>query len=194
MHTLHNKIFSLVFGLIAVLFLASCARSQNQPSATAIAIRGPHPAWEGTASGKPQPFTRNNDDLRMAVLAQPVPEVWLEFAERKREGQSPRTTSDEKESVIQVVLSPEAGEILKSFWKQSLEFNYRDVFDKPKSAQEGYDRDRAWINYFTTTPQKLQKIEIAAPDGTRRISDEEARGLVVYLHKASANLVLSVNQ
>ena len=65
MHTLHNKIFSLVFSLIAVLFLASCARSQNQLSATAMATRGPHPAWEGTASGKPQPFTRNNDDLRM---------------------------------------------------------------------------------------------------------------------------------
>ena len=98
----------------------------------------------------------------MAVLAQPVPEVWLEFAERKREGQSPRTTSDEKESVIQVVLPPEAREILKSFWEQSLEFNYRDVFDKPKSAQEGYDRDRAWINYFRTAPHSLEKIEITA--------------------------------
>jgi hypothetical protein len=163
-------------------------------SVAVVASRGPHPAWEGIASGKPESFARNNDDLRTAVLTQPVPEVWLEFSESKREGQASRIPAEEKESVIKVVLPDEAREILKSFWEQSLEFNYKDVFDKPKTAQEGIERDREWINYFTSTPQKLHKIEIAAPDGRRNISDEEARRLVLFLHKASGNLVLSVKQ
>jgi len=192
MNTLHTKILSIGFILIAVLLFASCAQAQDQPRVAIVATRGPHPAWEGTASGKPQPFVRNNDDLRTAVLTQPVPEVWLEFAESKREGQSPRMPTDEKDPVIQVVLPAEAREILKSFWEQALEFDYKDVFDKPKTAQESMDRDRAWVDYFRATPQELEKIEIAAPDGARKISDEEARQLVLYLRKASGNLVKSV--
>ena len=190
MNTLH-KILSVGFILIAVLIFASCAQAQDQPRVAIVATRGPHPAWEGTASGKPQPFVRNNDDLRIAVLTQPVPEIWLEFAESKREGQSPRMPTEEKDP-IQVVLPAEAREILKSFWEQALEFDYKDVFDKPKTAQESMDRDRAWVNYFRATPQELEKIEIAAPDGARKISEEEARRLVLYLRKISGNLVMSV--
>ena len=157
-----------------------------------MVTRGLHPAWEGTVAGQPKPFARNSDDLRIAVLTQPVPEVWLEFAESKRKGQPSRTPADEKEPVIKVVLPIEAQEILKSFWEQSLEFDYKEAFDKPKTAQESYDRDLAWTNYFFTTAQKLEKIEIAAPDGARKLSDEEAKLLVAFLRKASGNLVKSV--
>lgn len=194
MRTLYNKIFSTGSTLITVLLFASWIQAQDQPRITVIATRGPHPAWEGTASGNPQPFIRNNDDLRIAVLTQPVPEIWLEFAESRREGQPPRLPSDQKEPVIQVVLPSEATEILKSFWEQSLEFDYKEAFAKPKTAQEGMDRDLAWINYFRTTAQKLEKIEIAAPDGRRKISDEEATRLVAFLRKISGNLVKSVKQ
>ena len=146
-----------------------------------MVTRGPHPAWEGIAAGQPKPFARNNDDLRIAVLTQPVPEIWLEFAESKRKGQPSRTPTDEKEPVIQVVLPSEAKEILNSFWERSLEFDYKEAFDKPKSAQEAYDRDLAWMSYFLTTAKTLEKIEIAAPDGARKISDEEAKLLVAFL-------------
>ena len=134
MHTLHHKMVSLVFTLIAVPFFVSCANSQNQPPMTVGANRGPLSARECTPAGKPQPFARNNDDLRIAVLTQPVPELWLEFADSNREGQSSRTPTDEKEPVIRVALTPEAREILKSFWGQSLEFNYKEVFDKATTA------------------------------------------------------------
>ena len=193
MQTLPNKICSLRFTLVAVLLVASCAQSQEQPGVKIMATRGPHPAWEGTVAGQPKPFARNNDDLRIAVLTQPVPEVWLEFAESKRKGESSRTPTDEKEPVIQLRLPSEAQEILKSFWEKSLEFDYKDFFDKPKSAQEGYDRDIAWTSYILTTAQELQKIEIAAPDGARKISAEEAKQLVAFLRRASGNLVTSVN-
>ena len=192
MHTLHHKTFSLAFTLVAVLLFASCTQSQDQAGVRIMATRGPHPAWEGTVAGQPKPFARNNDDLRIAVLTQPVPEVWLEFAESKRKGQSSGTPTDEKEPVIQVVMPFEAQEILKSFWEQSLEFDYKDVFDKPKTAQEGYDRDIAWTGYVATTAKQLEKIEIAAPDGARKISDEEAKLLVYFLRKASGNLIKSV--
>jgi hypothetical protein len=187
--------FSSLFILIAVLLFASSAQSQNQSSVAVAARRDPHPAWEGTAAGKPEPFARNYDDLRIAVLTQPVPEVWLEFAESKREGrQSSRLPTDEKESVIQVLLPDKAKEILKSLWEQSLEFDYKEMFDKPKTAQEAMDRDGEWIRYVTTTAQNLEKIEIAAPDGARKISDEEATRLVVFVRKASGNLIKSVKQ
>src|SRR5262245_46229850 len=113
MRTLHQKIFSALLPLLAVLSFASYAQSQTEPRVEVGVRRGPHPSWEGTPNGKLQPFVWNDNDLRTALLTQPVPEIWLEFAESKREGQPPRKPSDEKEPVIQVVLPPEAKEILK---------------------------------------------------------------------------------
>lgn len=194
MLTLHKRKFLVGFTFISVLLFASSVQAQDQPRVTVLVTRGPHPAWEGTPAGKPQPFTLNNSDLRTAALTQPFPEIWLEFAESKREGKPPRKSSDEKEPVIEVALPPEAREILKSFWERSLEFDYKKVFDKPKSAQEAVDRDLAWISYCSSRAEELQKIEIAAPDGRRRISDEEAMQLVAFLRKMSGNLVHSVKQ
>lgn len=191
MHTLHSKIYSFIFTLVAVLLVASCAQYQEQSGVKIMATRG-QPAWEGTVAGQQKPFARNNDDLRIAVLTQPVPEVWLEFAESKRKDQSSPTPTDEKEPVIKLGLPSEAQEIFKSFWEKSLEFDYKDVFDQPKTPQESYDRDMAWTSYILTTRQQLQKIEIAAPDGARKISAEEAKDLVAFLRKASGDLVMSV--
>lgn len=194
MQTLHHKMFSVAFSLIAVLLFASSAASQEQPRVAVIATRGPHPVWEGNAAGKTQPFVLSNDDLRTAVLTQPFPEIWLEFAESKRQDQSPRTPTDEKENVIQVLLPADAKEIMESFWDKSLEFDFKEVFDRPKTAQEAIDRDQALVNYIAETAKKLEKIEIATPEGTRKISFEEARRLLFFLRKTSGNLVQSVKQ
>jgi len=73
--------------------------------------------------------------------------------------------------------------MLKSFWEESLKFDYSYVFEKPQTAQEGIDCNMAWTRYCEIMKQKLQKIEIAAPDLTRKISDKEAKGLVYFCVK-----------
>jgi len=187
MEKLSSRIFSFALTLIAVLAFTQNAKSQT--GVTVAVTRGPHPAWEGKAAGDVRPFERNNDDLRIALLSQPVPEVWLEFAESQREGQPARQPSEGKEPIIQVVLPPEAKAILKSFWEEALKFDYNETFARAKTAQEGFDRDMAWSRYHSASEGELQKVEIAAPDGRRAISDVEARDLLVFAHKASISLV-----
>jgi hypothetical protein len=194
METLYRKIFSLVLTLIAVLVFTSGAKSQTGTRVDVAVSRGPHPAWEGKAAGDVQPFERNNYDLRLALPGQPVLDVWLEFVESKREGQPTRKSSEDKEPLIKVTLPPEAKELLKSYWEEALKFDYNEAFVKPRNAQEGYDRDVAWTRYCTSSTEKLQKIEIDAPDGRRNISDEEAPDLLFFLHKASASLVKSAKE
>jgi|GEM_PF-1704360 len=186
MQTLKRNFFLIIFTFAAVLTFASPGHSQG---VVVSVTRGPHPSWEGTAAGNVRPFMRSDDNLRTALLTQSAPEVWLEFAESKREGQPPRKRSDEKEPVIQVLLSPEGTELLKAFWEKTLLFDYREAYEKVETAQEQIDRDRAWSGYRSTTEQALQKLEISAPDGVRKISDEEANRLVNFVRKASAEIV-----
>jgi hypothetical protein len=186
MQTLKRNFFLIIFTFAAVLTFASPGHSQG---VVVSVTRGPHPSWEGTAAGNVQPFMRNDDNLRTAVLTQPAPEVWLEFAESKREGQPTRKPSHEKEPVIQVLLPREGAELLKTFWEKTLLFDYREAYEKAETAQEQINRDKAWGSYRSTTEQALQKIEITAPDGVRKISDEEANRLVYFVRKVSAEVV-----
>lgn len=89
-------------------------------------------------------------------------------------------------------MPPAAKGILKTFWEEGLQFDYKDVFDKPKTPQESLDRDHAWSSNRATVRQELQKIEIAAPDGARTISDEEADRIVALVRKVSGNIIVSV--
>jgi hypothetical protein len=189
MNKLAQIVFSLALTLIAVLAFAQHAKSQTSTGVGVNVTRGPHPAWEGKAAGDAQPFERNNADLKTALLSQPVPDVWLEFAESQREGQPSSRTSEGAEPIIKVTLPPDAKRILNLFWKEALKFDYNEAFAKPSNAQESFDRDMAWMSYHAKTELNLQQVEIAAPDGRRTISDVEAIDLAVFAHKASISLV-----
>jgi hypothetical protein len=192
MEKLQRTIFSLALMITALLALASFAKAQTGGGISVAVTRGPHPAWEGKAAGDVQPFERKDEDLKPALLSQPVPDIWLEFNEGQREGQLPRQTPNTKEAIIKITLPPEAKAILKSFWDEALKFDYNEAFVKPRSAQESYDRDVAWSRYVMASISKLQKVEIASPDGRRPISDKEAEELIYFARKASANLIKSV--
>jgi len=193
MAKLHVKSFSVTLTLTAVLGMTAFAEAQTG-SGTAVAVtRGPHPSWEGKAAGDVQAFERNNNDLKIALLSQPIPDIWLEFAESRREG-NPSTKPSKDEAIIKVALPPEAKSTLKLFWEETLKFVYNEAFVKTQSAQEAYDREIAWLNQYTASVQKLQQVKIDAPDGKRNISDVEADNLVYFARTASANLIKEVKE
>lgn len=194
MRKIHRIIFSLALTFTAVLVLTSFAKAQTSGGVDIAVTRGPHPAWEGKAAGDVQPFERTDDDLKTALLNQPVPDIWLEFTEGQREGQAARQPSDTKEEIIKVTLPPEAKAILKSYWEEALKFDYNEAYVKAMSPQEAIDRDMAWSRYNVRSDGKLRKVEIAAPDGRRAISDKEASDLLVFAHVASLSLIKSTKE
>ncbi|MGA9994632.1 MAG: hypothetical protein WBP93_04410 [Pyrinomonadaceae bacterium] len=193
METLRRKIFLLALALIAVLIFAQCAkRSQNGGVTTVTNVTATRnsPAWQGKAAGVVQPFKLKKRSLKAALLAHPVPEVWLVFAENSNKGQPPSTASESKEAFITVQLPPEAKSILNSFWKVALEYEYYRVFEKKKhSVQDNTDRFLAWAYYHEGMIGKLRQVEIDAPGGRRTISDDEARELLPFTHKAAIDLM-----
>jgi hypothetical protein len=208
MRKLPPTICSLALLVTAVLALSSLAQAQTT---TGVSVaRGAHPSWEGRAAGDVQPFARTGEDLKSALLSHPAPEIWLEFKEGdkeeaqeraqeatqegEQEGQPASQTTETEESAIKVILPPEAEAVLKSFWEEALKFDYNEAFVKPRSAQEVYDRDMAWSEYFSVSVGKLRKIEIAAPDANRAISDREATALIYFVRKASSELVKSAKE
>jgi hypothetical protein len=188
MEKLYVKIFSVTLALIAIPGVATFANAQTGGGVTVAVTRGPHPAWEGKAAGDVQSFERNIDNLRTALLSQPIPDIWLEFAETSREGHL-STQPSKNEAPIKIALPPEAKSILKLFWAEALKFDYDEAFVKAQSAQEAHDRDIGWINKCAASIVKLEQVEIDAPDGKRKISDVEAEGLVYFTRRASADLV-----
>jgi hypothetical protein len=188
MEKLHVKIFSLTLTFTAILGVSVFAQAQTAGGVTVVITRGPHPAWEGKAAGDVQSFKRNNKDLKIALLSQPIPDIWLEFVESRREGH-PSTKPSKDEAIIKVALPGEARAILKLFWAEALKFDYNEAFVKPRNAQEGYDRDTAWGRKCAATIEKLRQVQIDAPGGKRKISDLEADDLFYFARRASANLV-----
>ena len=188
MAKLQVKIFSLTLTLTAVLGVTAFAKAQPVGGVTVAVRRGPHPAWEGRVGGDVRPFERNDKDLKIALLSQPTPEIWLEFKKSQREGYAAGRPPDD-EAIIKVALPPEAKVILKLFWQEALKFDYSEAFVKAQSAQEAYDRDMAWGGQYSASVQKLRQVEIDAPDGKRKLSDLEADDLVYFARRASANLV-----
>ncbi|MGB8508940.1 MAG: hypothetical protein WCD76_11070 [Pyrinomonadaceae bacterium] len=193
MEKLNRRIGALLLMFVAVLVVTSGACAQTAVDVSVS--RGPHPAWEGKAGGAVQPLERKDgDDLKTAVLGQPAPDIWLEFKEGEREGQPARPSSAGPNAVIKVDLPPEAQPILKSFWEGSLKFVYRDLIAKDLRGQARIDADMVWGSYCQATRQKLQQIEIAAPDGRRTVSDKEADDLVYFINKATASLIRSAQE
>ena len=82
-----------------------------------------------------------------------------------------------------------AKDILKTHWKDALKYYYDDYFNKPKDAASLYDRQRAWTKYCSETDKKLQEYSIPAPDGSRAISTEEARGIHAFLNQAAEQVI-----
>jgi hypothetical protein len=82
-----------------------------------------------------------------------------------------------------------AKDILAAHWKEALKYYYDDYFNKPQDASSLYDRQRAWAKYCGETDKKLQEISIAAPDGSRAITAEEARGIHTFLNQAADQVI-----
>lgn len=82
-----------------------------------------------------------------------------------------------------------AKDILKTHWKDALKYYYDDYFDKPKDATSLYNRERAWTRYCSETDKKLQEVSVPAPDGSRAISPEEARGIHSFLNQAAEQVI-----
>ena len=88
-----------------------------------------------------------------------------------------------------VEMPPDAKDILKTHWKDALKYYYDGYFDRPKDASSLYERERAWAKYCGETDRKLQEVSVPAPDGSRAITAEEARGIHSFLNQAAQQVI-----
>ena len=200
-HQLEKSLLPIL--VVLVLPLASCSHSpnsaqetRNSPTITtgggAISTPTPDPNIprntaggggvptpdpnHGKAAGELLPFKLTSEDLRAAVLAHPVPEMWLVFPA----SMEPVPKQDDSVSgsalTIRVELPPEAKKALSSYWRYLLSVR----------------RDTSLVDMINTrndTFRELQKIELDSPSGRRTIARDEAEELVEFIGKAELDLM-----
>lgn len=148
------------------------------------------PANQGEAEGTVPNFHPGGDDLRASVLAQPLPQVWLVTPAQV----SPADPGAEKDGAVRIDLPDEARTALTPIWKAYLEYYLKTDFDHEKEAQRRLDRDVAMVTTAAKTAAGLEELSINAPDGRRRLSHDEALGIVSFLGRSAKGVVEQAKQ
>lgn len=173
MVTFFSKLLFLV--LIAVGLLSACGKNANNANTTG-----------GRANTLNTNQTRPGDP---AKIEGDMPDYDVPFSELKHilTLDAPNVRFVFKTATVE--MPADAKDILKTHWKDALKYYYDAYFDKPKDASSLYDREQAWTKYCAGTDKKLQEIDVPAPDGTRAITAEEARGIHSFLNQAAQEVI-----
>jgi hypothetical protein len=166
------------------------AGTDGGPAITATSSTPYVPADQGEAKGSVPNFQPGSNDLRAAILAQPLPQIWLESPAQGSLGGSKEKHAD----AIRIDLSDEARAPLTSVWQAYLEYYLKTKFVDEKEAQNRVDQDVAMVATAARTEASLEALSIDAPNGRRRISHDEALGIVSFLGRSANGIVEQAKQ
>jgi len=180
------KFCSLLFTVISVFTLAQCAKSQENSVRTGVVLNAP--AIQGTAAGKIETFKFNGGDLKTELSIHPAPEVWLIFPSTKSETQLAETDSSEP-TTHKVELPSESAEIISSLWKVALMSRYNLNVSEGVNGHISQQEMSKIFNAGEDARHKLKKLEIAAPDGKRTISDDETNEIIKFINLSAIDTI-----
>lgn len=163
------------------------AKSQQQPKATIAIVQPSAPSLEGRATGELKQFKFKGGDLKVDILAHPMPTTSLVFLSGARPTQKDPKTSNKNS--VKVRLPHDAANLLRAYWQAYLGFCYRTELKHPPDAQSQVNEDRAIGALSLTTRAKLQELTIDAPDGRRNISQNEAVDILRFLNLSASYIV-----
>lgn len=169
---------SLVLRILVVLFIASLfiqcsknAKNTNGGRANTQTTDTSRPGDPGRVEGDDPPaYLAYKRDLPYLQTIEP-PQIRLAF----RGGIVP--------------IPAGAKDAVTAHWKEAIKYYYNDYFDKPKDASEIMDREDKWENFCRETDKKLEDVSISAPDGSRYLTNEEARDIHNFLNQAAIRIV-----
>lgn len=154
------------------------ARLVPQPAPTDAA-----PKLQGKPAGEVLPLEYPEKDLMAAVLAQPMPEVWLEFHRPHEQSSGPPPGDGMSGDVVKARLPRGARKMLEGLWREACLNSYEALNTQDINTKKNLASAMTIAN--TKASYALQEVIIKAPDGSRGISTEEATGLVRYLGESA---------
>ncbi len=146
------------------------------------------PALQGKAVGAVTPLELKSDDIKADILAHPAPTISLLFTFPPGEFEQSASAS-ENQSSVSVQLPAESSKVLLTYWKAYLAFCYETELEHVRDPQTQVDKDRAIGVLCKTTIVELQTLTIDAPDGRRKISQDEAYDIARFIGISASNLV-----
>ena len=169
--------------LFLILILASIssrvtlqAVAQKTREAVPVAIYPPKPAVQASVGGQVKPFKLMRGGLKASIFAHPVPQLWLVFP------------PVQNASKVTVELPSDATQSVLDCWAAELEYRYKKAFEGG-SLQKRVNDDYALGRVNVTVLSKLQSLDIDAPTGRRKISDDEAGRIIRFLAESAQNVV-----
>jgi hypothetical protein len=180
---------TLAVAITTVAGLLSIYAASQEGSKVNISVAAPTPpALQGKAFGTVTPLELKSSDIKADILTHPMPSVSLLFTLPL--GQYNRgADSTENQSTVIVSLPAEANKILLPYWKGYLVFSYKTELERVLDPQTQVNEDRAIGQVFKTTVTELQDLTIDAPNGTRKISQDEAYDIVRFVGLSASGVV-----
>jgi hypothetical protein len=166
------------------------AGSDGEPKITVVSSTPFLPSDRGKAKGSAPNFQLSGGDLRASVLAQPLPQVWLEFSANG----SLSAPESRNAEAVRIDLPDEARISLMSCWQAYLEYYFNTKVENEKNFQTLVHLDVAMVATAARTAASLEELPIGAPNGRRRISHDEAWEIVSFLGRSAEGVVEQAKQ
>ena len=168
--------FFLVLILMSISSLTLQAVAQKRQEAVPVVIYPPKPAVQASVAGQVRPFKLTRGGLKASIFAHPVPQLWLVF---------PPVRNAAK---VTIKLPSDATKSVLDCWAAELEYRYKKAFEAG-SLQKRVNDDYALGRVNVSVLSKLQSLDIDAPTGRRKISDDEAGRIIRFLAESAQNVV-----
>jgi hypothetical protein len=148
------------------------------------------PSDQLKVNGSAQDFLLSGDDLNASVLAQPLPQVWLEFDANE----NPGNLELKNAKAVRIDLPDEAGTSLTSCWRAYLEYGLKTKVENEKDIQTLVHQDVAMVATAARTAASLEELTIDAPNGRRKVSHDEAWEIVSFLGRSANDVIEQAKQ
>jgi TonB family protein len=167
-----KKTILITLILLTFCFSVFAQEDKNLPVGTAVSIEN-RPADEGGILGDTPEYKirGNNLDYLMSFRR---PDLQIVF------------NSSQK---LNVESSKKIGKILDSHWKEAIEFYYKYNLKKFSASENPTDEMLKWTLRANKNQDKLQENFIDAPNGNRKISNNEAGDLLAFLNHTAIDIM-----
>lgn len=171
-----------LFFILAAILISSCskgANNANAPGARANTMGNgiiERPGDPAKIEGEDPPaYLVYKSDLDYLLTIEP-PKVRFVFRASNLE-----MPSSGKDAVL-------------AHWKEAIKYYHNDYFNKPKDASDFGAREDVWQRLSLTSEKKFLDISIAAPDGSRYLTAQEAKALRLFIDQAAQRVIDKAKQ
>jgi len=165
--------------IAAVCFCTQCARFVVDSQAKDLPDSSVSAKGCGVVRGKISSLEISRSGIRESLVDQEPPDVWFSFPDGDVNIDTRSGSPDDYRTDVELPEPVKA--LLHSYWTASLSYYYDNKSEGAQDTNTLVAESMKYSNLYFSTRRALSNLDIAAPEGTRKISGDEAGDLLQYV-------------